>query len=95
MSWEPRVKFPLLRFASPWLDQARGWRGRLGLSAMVTIHALIDNRKKFISPVRYVLLHPLVGNELHIFADDCHALRVKLRAVTVPQKEDEDAPNQL
>ena len=93
MSWEPRVKFPLFRFASPWLDQARGWRGRLGLSAMVPLQSLVDNRKEFIPPIGCVLLHPFVGNELHIFADDCHALWVELRAVAVPQKEDEDAPN--
>src|SRR3546814_1339128 len=51
--------------------------------------------KEFISPIGCVSLHPFVGNKLHIFADDCHALRVELRAVAVPQKEDQDAPNQL
>ena len=44
---------------------------------MVAIHALIDNCKEFIAPIGSVLLHPLIGNKLHIFADDCHALRVE------------------
>ncbi|KTE02902.1 hypothetical protein ATE68_22105 [Sphingopyxis sp. H038] len=62
---------------------------------MVPLQSLVDHRKKLVAPIGSVLLHPLIGNELHILADDCHALRIELRAVAVRQKEDEDAPNQL
>ena len=62
---------------------------------MVALDALVDNRKEFFPSIGCVRLHPFVGNELHILADDCHALRVELRAVAVPQIEDEDAANQL
>lgn len=65
----------------------------MDLSAMVAIHALIDNCKEFIAPIGSVLLHPLIGNKLHIFADDCHALRVELGLAPLHQMHVDDAPN--
>ena len=62
---------------------------------MVPFQTLIDNRKKLVTPIRGVLLHPFVCDKLHIFADDRHALRIELRAISVRQIEVEDAPNQL
>src|SRR3546814_1235015 len=72
MSCEPRVKFPELRLASPWLDQGRGWRGRDDLSAMVAVQSCIHHCKKFVTPIRRVLPHPFIGNELHILRSEEH-----------------------
>src|SRR3546814_20567752 len=86
MSCEPRVKFPELRLASPWLDQGRGWRGRDDLSAMVAVQSCIHHCKKFVTPIRRVLPHPFIGNELHILAYDGHPLRIELGTIPVRQE---------
>ncbi len=95
MSCEPRVKFPELRLASPWLDQGRGWRGRDDLSAMVAVQSCIHHCKKFVTPIRRVLPHPFIGNELHILAYDGHPLRIELGTIPVRQEAVYDAADKL
>src|SRR3546814_12942943 len=86
MSCEPRVKFPEWRLASPLLDQGRGWRGCDDLSAMVAVQSCIHPCKKFVTPIRRVLPHPFIGNELHILAYDGHPLRLELGTIAVRQE---------
>src|SRR3546814_17083248 len=95
MSCEPRVKFPELRLASPWLDQGRGWRGRDDLSAMVAVQSCIHHCKTFVTPIRRVLPHPFIGNELHILANDAHPVRIELGTVPVRQDAVSDSAAKL